>query len=233
MTDHVQRDDDDAVRDYLDLAALFAETIPLLGGAVSNVLGGWSQQRRFQRIREVLGQLQADLTTVRDRVREDYIRSDEFEDLLDQTLRRVANERHEAKRRLYAAFLADAVTSPGEPYHEQLRFLRTLEELQPDHVRIIRALLKQPPPAPPGTGGISTKGLTSINSVLRERLADIPPERLTELVVELTDDLRIVAVDHDLTTLQPPGMAMDLRNGFTPYGRRLVAHIRGLGGSAE
>src|SRR5262249_50087884 len=147
---------------------LFANAIPvpILAGAVSNVLSGWSQKRRFQRIREVLGRLEAQLARVRDQVREDYIRSDEFEDLLDQTLRRVATERQEAKRRLYAAFLASAVTSPGEPYHEQLRFLRTVEELQPDHIRVIRAMLQDPGPAPPGTGGISTKGLTSITRVL-------------------------------------------------------------------
>ena len=181
MADLASRDDDDAVRDYLDLAAIFTSPIPVLGGAVSNVLAGWSQNRRYQRIREALEQLNQNLVQVRHSLDEDYLRGDEFEDLLDQTLRRVAAERSEEKRRLYAAFLTGAAISPGEPYHEQLRLLRTLEELQPDHVRIVRAMLQKPRDAPPRTGGISTRGLTSFGHTLQERLPDIPPERLTEL----------------------------------------------------
>jgi hypothetical protein len=211
LTDPIPRDDDDdAVRDYLDLAAIFANTVPIFGGAVSHVLGGWSQNRRFQRIREVLQQLEAKLAGVRDAVREDYIRGDEFEDLLDQTLRRVAAERHEAKRRLYGAFLAGAVTSPGEPpYHEQLRFLRALEELQPDHIRILRALQTEDSKR----GGLD--------------LSDISRDRIQELMIELHDDFGLLAHTIKLKSTST-GYDVDKIGGrcFTPRGERLIAYMR-------
>src|SRR5262249_31001512 len=162
---------------------------------------GWSQKRRLQRIREFIERVHSELIQHREAVREDYLRSDEFEDLLDQTMRRGANERHNAKRRLFAAFLAGAILTPGAPYHEHLRHLRTLDELQTEHVRSIHAMLQEPGPTPPGTGGISTRGLTSIGHVLRERLPDIPPRRLTDLVMQLIEDLRIVTFGRGLNTM--------------------------------
>lgn len=225
MADLIPRDDDDAARDYLDLAAIFTSAIPVLGGAVSNVLGGWSQNRRFQRIREVLEQLDRSLRQVRESIREDYIRSDEFEDLLDQTLRRVAAERHEAKRRLYAAFLAGAVTNPGEPYHEKLRILRTLEELQPDHIRIIRTLLQAPP------SDVMSGSTGSILDTLTRRLQGMTRDRIIDLVSQLSDELRLIDTDkRRLQTIMTAHGAADLRGLFTPYGRRLVAYIRAADG---
>lgn len=227
MSNLVPRDDDDAARDYLDLAAILSSAIPILGGAVSNVLGGWSQSRRFQRIRGVLEQLATSLAHVRESICEEYVRSDEFEDLLDQTLRRVAAERHEAKRRLYAAFLAGAVTSPGEPYHEQLRMLRTLEELQPDHLRIVRAMTLKEPITEPGVGGISPKGATTILETLRRRLAGVRIDRLEELVEQLTVELHVTEIDRrQLKTIMSAHGARDLQSRFTRYGHRVIAYIR-------
>ena len=211
----------------VSLGTILVNVVPGLGGVVASIVSEWSAARRYARVQEVLEDLALRLGNLRSEVSEEYVRSDEFPDLLDQTLRRVAHERHEGKRRLYAAFLAGAITTPGEPYHEQLRILRTLEELQPDHIRVIEAMRQEPGPAPPRTGGISTRGLTSIRHILQERLPDIPPERLTELVAQLTDDLRVVMIGQRLDQRQVPGKAMDLRNEFTPYGRRLVAYISG------
>ena len=116
----------EAAAESLALVAVF---IPGLSGAVANVLGGWSAARKYERVREVLEGLALRLANLRSEVTEEYVRSDEFEDLLDQTLRRVATERHASKRQLYREFLVGAISKPGD-YDEQLRVLRTLEELQ-------------------------------------------------------------------------------------------------------
>jgi len=225
--------DDSRTDVAVSLGTILASAIPGLGGVVAGVLSEWSAERRYARVREVLEDLALRVANVRSEVSEAYVKSDEFPDLLDQTLRRVAHERHEGKRRLYAAFLAGALTSPGEPYHDQLRLLRTLEELSPEHVRVIRAMLQEPGPAPPGTGGISMKGITSAGQTLRTRLPDIPKERLVDLVMQLTDELRVLYLGRALDERVVPAKAIDLRNAFTPYGRRLVAYIRAAGESTR
>lgn len=152
----------------------------------------------MQRVKEVLEDLFSRVEALGDQRSDNYIRSDEFEDLLDQTRRQVANERHESKRRLYAAILAGAIEKPAaSPYHEQLRMLRTIEELQPDHLQVLRAMLQTPERPKRATGSFS--GVTT----LPQRLPGIPSERLMELVIQLTEELRVITKGTDIVTRIP------------------------------
>src|SRR6266511_4130926 len=197
-----------------DTAAALANMVPVLGGAVSNVLSGWAQDRRFARMNEVLWQLGRQVEELSDQSKE-YVETEDFEDLLRETMSRVANERNEETRRLYAGFLADAVRSPGEPYDEQLRFLQTMERLQADHVRVLKALLEYP-------STVSDHSIGSRAATLKRRLPDMEPERIAGLVGQL-NDLR-------LTNLSLGGMmtaagAEDTRSSITSFGSRFTRFL--------
>ena len=125
---------------------------------------------------------------------------------------------------MYAAFLAGAIKSPGEPYHEQLRFLRTLEELRPDHIRVIRAMLVQRPMDPRAPSG-------SVGETLRMRLRSMPRERIEDLANQLSD-LRLVRLDNQILNTRSSN-AYDLRGLFTPYGNRLVVYIQAVDQAGE
>jgi flagellar biosynthesis chaperone FliJ len=214
---------DDAAGDYADLAALFMSAVPVVGGAVSMVLSGWSAERRYQRIREVLGGLARDLAHFKGQVREEYVRSDEFVDLLDQTLRRVATERNEAKRRLYRGLLLGAVTSEKESYDEQLHTLRVIDSLQAAHIAVLRAILEEP--RSDYNEGISG----SFMETLRSRLRDLSEERITDLVGQLNDH-HVVNLG-SLQSMMTARGAQDMRGTITPFGKRLVSYLREEGPS--
>jgi hypothetical protein len=144
------------------------------------------------------------------------VRSDEFEDLLDQTLRRVANERHESKRRLYREFLVEAITKPAA-YDEQLRILRILEELQAAHIILLRAILQEPDPK--HADGISG----SFNATLARRLPAYN-DVIGDLVAQL-NDFRITNLS-SLHTMMTARGAEDTRGTVTPFGQRFVSYIR-------
>ena len=67
--------------------------VPMLGGPISSFFGGMAAGHRFERIREVLVGVCQDLSNPKQQVSEEYVRSEDFEDLIDETLRRVARER--------------------------------------------------------------------------------------------------------------------------------------------
>jgi hypothetical protein len=212
----VPRDDDDAVSDYADLAAILTSAVPVFGGAISLVLSDWSAQRKFQRVRELLKGLAQDLQGVKARVKEEYVRSEEFADLLDHTLRRVANERHEEKRRLYRRFLLNVVLT-GPAYDEQLHILRILDELQVAHIRLLGAIMR-PPPKDVYSGGIG-----SFLGTLRERLPDFSEPLIDELMAQ-AQGFRIVNVS-SLRTAMNSHAAQDMRNTITPFGQRFTNYI--------
>lgn len=136
----------------IEVAAFVTSAIPYLGGPISNILSGIGTERRIKRVREVLNRLASDLTDFKSEVTEKYVRTDEFEELLERSLRQASDERSEEKRRMYADFIADDIKEPGPSYDEKIRFLRTLEELQPDHLAVLKALSALPDANPSSIG---------------------------------------------------------------------------------
>jgi hypothetical protein len=211
MNDHDNLAVPDPAADYLELAALFSSVVPVLGGAIQQVLGGQAADRRFQRLSDVLRGVRDDLQALGAKVREEYIASEEFADLLDQTLRRAAAERHEQKRRVLRAFLVDAMTAPVR-YDEQLRILRTLDELQVAHVKVIRAAMQDR----------DAKMFRKVmRPVLHKRFPEMSAEDLDDLIQEL-EDLKIVKAPLDTTM---PGQRGYIDAQVTPYGERVIRYI--------
>jgi hypothetical protein len=210
----------DPVDDYLSLATLLSTVVPVFGGAVGHVFSEWSAARRTQRLREVLVGVIEQIQALGVQVREEYVRSDEFEDLLDQTLRRVSAERHEEKRRLYRGLLLSAMTSAETEYDEQLRFLRIIEQLQVAHVRVLRALIQ--PFAPPTSAGHARYSslTTSQLDALRQRLPDVAADRIADLMGQL-DSLGVVTA----ASLRAMAMTVDLRTTVTAFGQRFVTYV--------
>lgn len=199
----------------LDVASFVSSTVPWIGSPVSNVLSGISFGRKLNRVREVLEGLTVDLQNFKSEVSEEYVKTEEFEELLEKTLRMAAEEHNEEKRRIYREFLTDAVKSPIESYDEQLRFLRSLEELQSEHIFVIRALMEEPQ----ATNAI----MGSPGQTMARRLPEIPRDRIEELVNQL-NDLRITNLTSMRVTMTGRG-AEDLRHSITEYGKRFVKFI--------
>jgi hypothetical protein len=200
----------------LDIAAAVSSLVPWIGGPVSVVLSGMSFSRKMERVKDVLTRMAQDIRDVEEEASRKYVHSEDFEELLEKTLRQAADERSEEKRRIYSAFLAGSIRSPGASYDEQLRILRTLEELQPDHIRLIKALLQEPALNNNDYAG-------SMSGTLQKRLPDMTSERVRDLAQQLTD-MRVASLSN-LNTMMTARGAEDLRNRITDYGRSLVRYI--------
>ena len=116
---------------------------------------------------------------------------------------------------MYARFLAGAIETPGEPYDDQLKLLKELEGLHSEHLLIFKAMLQTPDPD-------SNVYMGSTMGTLETRLSEIPRSRLHEHVTDLTDRRLIKGIGNVTVTGQT---AIDLRNQFTPLGKRLLRYL--------
>lgn len=199
----------------LDIVSFVSSAVPWIGGPISNVLSGVSYGRKLSRVKEVLYGVAEDLRELKSEGSHVYVKTEDFEELLERTLRQAADERNEEKRLIYGAFLTDAIKSPGEPYEEQIRFLRVLEGLQGDHIRILKACMQKPE----RTGGmIGSQGQT-----LSRRIPELTSNRIEDLVTQL-NDLRITKLTGMRTMMTAQG-AEDLRHAVTPFGQRFVRYL--------
>lgn len=201
----------------LDVGAFVANLVPWIGGPIAGVLSGIGTDRKINRVNEVVISLAEELRNFKSDAAERYVQTEDFEELLEQTLRQVAAERYEEKRRIYRDFLIGAIVSPGEPYDEQRRFLRTMEELQPEHLRVLKALSRAPKPV----SGI----IGSPISTLRGRLPDLSENQIEERIQQL-NDLRVTNMA-SLKTMMTPQGAENLAHAVTAYGSRFVQYLKG------
>ena len=111
----------------LELSATISSFAPWIGGPIGGVLSGISVKRKMSRVNDCLKVLASRVESIRDTVAEDFVRTEDFEDLLEQTLRRVADERIAEKRELFAVFLLNSIGKPDFPYERRLKLLKILE----------------------------------------------------------------------------------------------------------
>jgi hypothetical protein len=199
----------------LDTFAALSNMVPLLGGAIGSILSGLSNDRKLQRVNQVLWAMSEDIQALSEES-EKYVTTDEFKDLLDETLHKVYEERSEQKRRLYKEFLVDEIREPWRSSEDQHRFLRTLEAVQPAHIVVLRALLALGDANPDGRA----MGRGIGGQALQERLEGMDPnvqeELLDELIaLALVRNQGLEAYDANFSAV------------LTRYGTRFISYIAG------
>jgi len=199
----------------LEITSLISSVVPWIGGPVSNVLSGMSLGRKMKRVSEVLESLASDLSDFKSDVSEKYVNTEEFEDLLEQTLKRVSEERNVEKRQVYKAFLSDVIKSPGQSYDDQLQQIRTFEQLSPDHLVLLKAIFQEPESDYGRTG--------SPVQTLRRRIPEFDDVRIEELANQI-NDMRITDLG-SLRVLMTGRGAADLRSSITNYGEKIINYI--------
>jgi pyruvate-formate lyase-activating enzyme len=196
--------------------SILASAVPTLGGPVSAILNGYVTRRKFDRMAEVINQLADDLKDFQNEASKQFVATDDFEDLLDDTLRRVASERNEEKRKVFKNLLRETIKGCDTNYDEHLRILRAIEQIQPDHILLLNAI-NQIPDKEKSTS--STR-----RDALQRRLRDFETQHLTDLVEQL-DDLRLTHLLPSFGRLETPENAENLKSMMTLFGRRLMKYI--------
>jgi hypothetical protein len=115
-----------------------------------------------------------------------------------------------------ARFLARDIDNPGESYNEKLRFLKILEEIQLDHIKILEAMTMPPQP----TSNLSG----SISSTLLRRVPGLQSDHLRELAQQLTD-WRLAELENTLGVNMTARGAEELHHYITSFGKEFLQYI--------
>ena len=202
----------------LELSATVSSFAPWIGGPIGGVLSGISVKRKMSRVNDCLKVLASRVESIRDTVAEDFVRTEDFEDLLEQTLRRVADERIAEKRELFAVFLLNSIGKPDFPYERRLKLLKILEDLQLSGLSMLKALSQTP-----DSRGLN-RSIGSVHQTISERVPDIAVE-IDQVAKELERlDLAQNLTNSMRTTMTGRGAA-ELDNRITPLGRDFLLFI--------
>lgn len=203
-------------------AEALAGMVPVLGSPLQAYINEASTKRRAERLKELFLALKDDLDGIKDRLASEYLRTDDFTELLEETLRRVASERDDEKKRIYKNILVGIIEHQDvRAYNEQLRYLKMLENLERAHIAALRAIMVKPT----REQLLRWSGFAGFKMhTLEERLPGIPPHSIQDLV----SDLNRVGLTHieNLHSVTSPISARDLSGGLTPFGERFVTFLK-------
>jgi hypothetical protein len=209
------------IEELHEAAGVLVGMVPVLGSPLQSYITGQANERKAKRLKELFLAIAGDLKGIRDRLSQDYLQTEQFADLLDRTLERVANELHEEKRRVYKNILVGIIRDHDvDAYDEQLRHLRTLETIQPAHIAVLRAIMVKP--TEEQLWRMDGSGFKM--HTLEERLPSMNQHQIEERVAEL-NGVGLTDLGNLSTSMTKSG-AQDLTTGLTPYGRRFVVFVR-------
>lgn len=190
-----------------------ASKAPWFSEPLCPILIKMSIPHNFERVRAVLVEIADQIKDIEEEDAQRYLKTDQFKELFERTLQDSAGEPDEHKRTSYANFLANDLKLPWQPYAEKVSLLHTLEELPPDGIRLLKALLHEP----------DAGEYAPIYQTLQQRLPDLSIERIGELA-GLLEQMGIANFKSQTALLRGrrPG---DLQVLIGRSGQRLLAYI--------
>lgn len=115
--------------------------LPIIGNVVKPIaLAGawWLEDRKPDRVFPVLVAVREKISEV-EKNQNEYVRREEFKDLFEDALRRIADEPDPERRKWFQNILLRVIDEPKEHSHNRL-FLRLVEELSSDAHKVLAAL---------------------------------------------------------------------------------------------
>lgn len=111
----------------------------VLGPIASSAISGFMTGRRLGRLEEAIKVFDAEFILLVDEIAKDYVTTEEFEDLAIEAFERIIRERDGEKVRTYGQILAGMAMAPDQPYDIKIDVLRSMEQLHPVDIDVIRA----------------------------------------------------------------------------------------------
>ena len=203
---------------FAELMAIAASAAPWIGGPISGIIGGVATDLKIKRVTQFIKDVLEHIESMHSQESEKFVKTEDFADIFDKTAQAVADERYEAKRKLFANYILNNVAAPNISYQIRLKCLRLLEDISTEHIDLLLALLQQPNAAEMSAG-------ISAPSTTIERRA---PHLRTNIkaIVHETNTLGLTDIkEHYLNTTMTAGGAANLSHSVTALGTKLIEFI--------
>lgn len=208
-----------------EVVAIALNAVPLVGGVLSDVAESIIANRKNRRLNEFLVTLADQLKGHEDRVNTDFIRSDEFEDLVEDVFSKAAESRQQEKLDALRAIFLNTVFSSCPSYETAAEIAALIDRWQARHVVLVR-ILSDPVAADRETGNRVGHGggmTTSISQIIRKLLLAWDDDQIDRTWSDLWD-AKIHRSPGTKTMMTDRGISQ-LENRLTEFGEKVAKYI--------
>lgn len=124
----------------LEQFSAIASAAPFVGGPLATIAKSIAERRQNRRLSSFLEQVVEDMNRLETRLNEDFLSSEEFEDLAEEILSNAADTRQEEKLEAYRRIFLNALTAKDASYSGAARVIRFVRRWDPEHLVMLRLL---------------------------------------------------------------------------------------------
>lgn len=203
------------------MAAL--QLVPIVGGVIATYISEYVPRRKQERLVGFVQDLAREFESERERIDSEFVRTAEFDRMVEDVLEHVQTVKNEDKLGYWAALLAGVAASDRPKKSDRDRMIETLDGLRPENLRLLHVIATTSEP-PPGmyAGGVSM--------TLDWKMPDVPNDEARRGWGELARMDLVGGYPSGTMTAQGAGM---LVAHLTPYGREFVRLLRLESGFSE
>lgn len=198
----------------IGMAAL--QAVPVIGGVVATFISEYVPRKKQERLVGFVQDLGREFEAERERIDAEFVRTKDFDRMVEDVLDRVQTVRNEDKLGYWAALLAGVATTDRPNPTDRDRMIQTLDDLRPEHLRLLHVIATTSE-GPPNLymGGIS--------ATLDWKMPDLPNDEARRLWSELARTGVVTDYPSGIMTKEGAG---NLTVRLTPYGREFVRLLR-------
>ncbi|MHB8763188.1 MAG: hypothetical protein ACYDA8_02420 [Deferrisomatales bacterium] len=203
---------------FAELLAIVSSAAPWIGGPVAEVIGGAATTLKINRVTQFVKDVLDHVEALHSRAAEEFVRSEDFVDILEKTAQAVADERNETKRSLFANYILNNISQTEIEYDRRLKCLNLLKQVDTRHLDLLSAFLKPPTEQ-------ELKLSMSAPSTTIERRAPHLREHLSAVIHD-TNTLGLTTIRDNYMNMNMTGHgAANLQHAVTPLGKELLSFI--------
>lgn len=199
------------------------QAVPVIGGILATFISELVPRRKQERLVEFVKGLQAEFEAEQDRIDGEFVRTRDFDRMVEDVLDRVQTVRNEDKLGYWAALLAGLSTTGRPGPSDRQRMIETLDRLTHAHLRLLHVVATTNVPPPGLYAG-------PVSATLSWKMPYVPEDEARQLWTDLNREDLLPDYPRGLMTAQGAG---NLSGRMTDRGRefvRLLGLEAGFGG---
>ncbi|MEK6719878.1 MAG: hypothetical protein AABZ33_04310 [Chloroflexota bacterium] len=203
------------------MAAL--QAVPVIGGVVATFISEYVPRKKQERLVGFVQDLGREFEADRDRIDAEFVKTKDFDRMVEDVLDRVQTVRNEAKLGYWAALLAGMSTNDRPRPTDRERMIQTLDDLRPDSLRLLHVIATT-------TEGPPNLYMGGVSATLDWKMPDVSNDDARRMWGDLQRADVVQGYPSGIMTKEGAG---NLTVRLTPYGREFVRLLRLEAGYAE
>lgn len=194
----------------IGLAALSA--VPVAGGTIATLISEYVPRQKQQRLVRFVEDLGERLRAQQARIDQEFVRTEEFQTLFEDTLDRIQQRRNEEKFEYWARLVVGVAGKERPPRADRDRFVDTLDRLRLAHLRLLHIVATT-------TKGKPDLYLGGVSETLSWKMPDTPIEEIRRDWDDLARENVLQGYPSGMMSAEGAG---NLAVRVAPYGQQFI-----------